>query len=145
MKDPLRVSAGRGGRADDAGVVNSKAYGPAVFDETSKFILEQHTDQGHIGVGETVRGASESSVRSSLSLLKDVELSAINLQDPPIVDLRDDDMFAHEHPGADRFEDSCSARKRQRHSRPSAGSAWKTVRPARECFDGRGLSQTSAC
>lgn len=80
------------------GAVNSAPYGPAVFDETSKFIIEAQTDEGHIGLGETPRGITENSVRSALRLLKDTTLDRICLQDPPIVDFSADDLFAHEHP-----------------------------------------------
>jgi muconate cycloisomerase len=80
------------------GVVNSADYGPAVFDEVPKIILEAETDEGITGIGETPRGVSEQRVRDSLRKLERQDLANLCLQDLPIHDLSQDDLFAHEHP-----------------------------------------------
>ena len=78
--------------------VNSEDFGPAVFDETAKIVMEAYTDEGLVGLGETPRGTGEAYVRSTLSLLKDVELTEICFQEPPLCDMSENDMFGHEHP-----------------------------------------------
>ncbi len=80
------------------GRVNSAEYGPAVFDETPKIILEAQTDQGIVGLGETPRGVSEATVRTALGRLAGVDLERVCFQEPPLLDLSANDMFAHEHP-----------------------------------------------
>lgn len=79
------------------GLVNSDPYGPAVFDRTPKIILEVHTDEGLVGLGETLRGTPESAVRACLGALTGVALETLRLQEPPLHDFAADDMFAHEH------------------------------------------------
>lgn len=79
------------------GRVNSQEYGPAVFDETPKLIFEVHTEDGLIGLGETLRGANASALQSAIQRLRGVDLTRLCLQEPAIYDLSADDMFAHAH------------------------------------------------
>jgi len=81
-----------------AGRVNSEAYGPAIFDEVSKWIVEVHTDSGLIGLGESARGTSEGTLRGALGRLAGMDLLRVCAQEPPTVDLAGNDLFAHEHP-----------------------------------------------
>jgi len=83
-----------------AGVVHSKPYGSAVFDEVPHYILEAHTDTGIVGYGETHSKASLDYVKNQIKLLKGVDLSRIRLQDPPLFDFSQDDIFAHQTTGA---------------------------------------------
>ncbi len=81
-----------------AGRANSAAYGPAVFDETPKIILEARTDEEILGLGEMPRGIGEGALRTALGRLAGVDIERICFQEPPLVDLSANDMFAHEHP-----------------------------------------------
>lgn len=81
-----------------AGRVNSHEYGPAVFDEVSKWIVEVQTDCGLVGLGESARGTSDQTLRSAFERLADVDLLHLCPQEPPTVDLTGNDLFAHEHP-----------------------------------------------
>lgn len=80
------------------GRVTSPEYGPAIFDEPSKFILEVHTDDGLIGLGESPREISEAALRAPFMLLAGRELESLCLQDPPLRDFSADDMFGHDNP-----------------------------------------------
>jgi muconate cycloisomerase len=79
-------------------VANSREYGPAVFDSVPKIVFEALTDKGITGFGETPRGVGEQYLTQRLLQLRGRDISNISLQDPPINDLRNDDMFAHENP-----------------------------------------------
>jgi muconate cycloisomerase len=81
-----------------AGVVNSEAFGPAVFDEGSKFIVEAQTDEGPVGLGETLRGTTEAALTTGLRMLAAKPVEQACFQEPAIVSLADNDMFAHQHP-----------------------------------------------
>jgi muconate cycloisomerase len=80
------------------GRVTSASYGPAVFDEAPKIIIEVHTDTGLIGLGEAYRGSGEAGLRSAFGRLAGVDLTAVCIQEPPVYDLSSNDMFAHAHP-----------------------------------------------
>jgi muconate cycloisomerase len=80
------------------GRANSAEYGPAVFDEPSKWIVEVHADSGLTGIGESLRGTGEASLRAALSKLAGRDLTTLCIQEPPTFDLSDNDMFAHDHP-----------------------------------------------
>lgn len=51
-----------------------------------------------IGLGETPRGVTESQVRTSFSLLKDLDVAGLCFQDPPIHEFAGDDTFGYENP-----------------------------------------------
>src|SRR5579872_6102697 len=80
------------------GRVNSEAYGPPVFDTIPKLIIEVHTDSGLVGLGETLRGCGEASIRSAVTQFAGKDILKTCFQEPSIYDLSSDDMFAHEHP-----------------------------------------------
>ena len=80
------------------GRVNSDEFGPAIFDRTPKLIFEVHTDDGLIGLGEGPRGWSEAALRGAMACLKGRSIESINLQEPPLTDLSQDDILAHENP-----------------------------------------------
>jgi muconate cycloisomerase len=62
------------------GAVNSPAWGPATFDDAAKYILKITCDSGHVGWGESQRGATRDEVtRGARNLLGRDPLS-INLQ-----------------------------------------------------------------
>lgn len=80
------------------GRANSDEYGPAVFDEAPKWIIEVHADNGITGIGESLRGTGEQTLRAAFAKLASLDLTRLCFQEPPTWDLSDDDMFAHEHP-----------------------------------------------
>jgi muconate cycloisomerase len=77
--------------------VNSDEFGPAIFDATSKQIIEMHADDGTVGLGESARGTSEASLRAAAAQLKGRDLRTLCLQEPPLADLSANDLFAHAH------------------------------------------------
>ncbi|MCC6423981.1 MAG: mandelate racemase/muconate lactonizing enzyme family protein [Phycisphaerales bacterium] len=77
------------------GRVNSPEYGPAIFDLPPKIILEIHTDDGLVGLGESPREIDESAHRAPLAKLIGQDLSLLNFQEPPLADLSNNDLFAH--------------------------------------------------
>jgi muconate cycloisomerase len=80
------------------GRVNSPEYGPAIFDLPAKIILQIHTDEGLVGLGESPREVGEGVIRAGLAGLAGLDLTKLNFQEPPLADLSNDDMFAHTHP-----------------------------------------------
>ncbi|HWL51586.1 MAG TPA: mandelate racemase/muconate lactonizing enzyme family protein [Chthoniobacteraceae bacterium] len=82
------------------GRVHSACFGPAVFDVVPRLILEAHTDVGIVGYGETRGGTPLERVVRQIRLLRGVDLTRIRLQDPPVIDLSDDDIFAHQETGS---------------------------------------------
>jgi muconate cycloisomerase len=75
------------------GRVNSPEFGQVIFDETPKLILEAHTDDGITGIGEGPRGWNEATLRAAMACLKGRAIESLCLQEPPLVDLSNDDMF----------------------------------------------------
>jgi muconate cycloisomerase len=80
------------------GRVNSAEYGPAAFDVPSKIILEVHTDDGLVGLGESPRGVGEGAVRSALGALAGRDIKRLNMQEPPLHDVTTNDRYSHPHP-----------------------------------------------
>jgi len=80
------------------GKVTSEEYGPAVFDEAPKVILEVHTDEGITGIGEGMRGVGEEVIRNALTKLNATNIEQACFQEPKLYDHSSNDMFAHEHP-----------------------------------------------
>lgn len=81
-----------------AGRVISPEYGPPIFDATPKLLIEAHTDNGLIGLGEAYRGTSEGALRSAAAQLAGVKLEDVCFQEPPLTDFSQNDMFGHDHP-----------------------------------------------
>ncbi len=82
-----------------SGVTTSAMFGPPLFDQTSKIIIEVHTDAGFVGLGETMRGTPEAALRTGLERIVDLEWGRLCLQEPPLHDLSHNDMYGHEVPG----------------------------------------------
>lgn len=80
------------------GRANSEMYGPSVFDTVSKIIIEVHTDAGLVGLGETMRGTAEGAIRSGIERMIDLDWSRLCLQEPPLQDLSNNDMYGHPVP-----------------------------------------------
>ena len=78
-----------------SGVTTSAMYGPAIFDQTSKIIIEVQTNVGLIGLGETMRGTPEESLRSGIERIGELDWAQFCLQEPPLQDLSAHDMYGH--------------------------------------------------
>lgn len=79
--------------------VHSPRFGPPIFDQVPRFIIEAETDIGIIGYGETRGGTSLSYISRQLQILQGVDLSGLRLQDPPLEDLSGNDLFAYQQVG----------------------------------------------
>ncbi|MAE62733.1 MAG: hypothetical protein CMJ18_00550 [Phycisphaeraceae bacterium] len=80
------------------GYVDRPAFGPSIFDKTSKWIIELHTDDGLIGFGETPRGAGIGQVNRAARHVMGKALSSIGWAHPVDPNLDDNDMFGHHDP-----------------------------------------------
>jgi muconate cycloisomerase len=78
--------------------VHSPEYGPAIFGQGHKIIMEAHTDTQFIGLGESPRGVTEATTRACFSLLKDKPIESLCFAEPPLTDFSANDLFGHEHP-----------------------------------------------
>lgn len=74
------------------------AFGPPIFDEVPKLILELHTDGGPIGLGETYRGVGRGAIEAALRRLAGRDLLTLSPQSLPLVD-HDADPFTSSRTG----------------------------------------------
>lgn len=80
------------------GYVDRPAFGDSIFDKTSKWIVEVHTEAGATGIGETHRGCGGGTVRWAAEQLLGRSLRSLPWHSPLPVDLRGDDTFGHPDP-----------------------------------------------
>ncbi|WP_428937623.1 mandelate racemase/muconate lactonizing enzyme family protein [Fontivita pretiosa] len=80
------------------GRVNSEEYGPPIWDMIPKLVVEFHTDDGLVGLGEGPRSSGETTLRSACAQLAGRDLRALCFQEPPLLDLSSHDMFAVANP-----------------------------------------------
>jgi muconate cycloisomerase len=78
--------------------VNSRDYGPALFDRGAKWIIQARTDAGLVGLAESPRDTSGDRQRAMLQMLAGLDLTTLCMQEPPVTDFSANDMFGHEHP-----------------------------------------------
>lgn len=80
------------------GYVDRPAFGPSLFDKTSKWMIELQTDSGLVGYGETPRGASLGQIQWAATQVLGKSLLEIPWGRPVPSNLTSNDMFGHLDP-----------------------------------------------